>query len=233
MTVTRLGTCTGVSTAPSGGGGVSAFVTAPSGIPAGSTAILLGYQFIARPLSVSDDRSNTWTHRAGSNAVGIILFDCQITTALASGDHITLNLGTGGGQFIFLAVFYSQCIFDTMAQQTFTGTAAAGPTIHTSAGGGPVFGAFGIYNSAAFSPTPSLGSSGQGAGYGVENTTFSSDPGSSKSVHSFCWESKIGVGGVDETATGTLNTAGTNEYGATIAYKDTSPTLPNPVSMVM
>ena len=205
----------GYASSPRLSGAGSGSITIPAaGVPAGSTIILFGYQLTASPLTVSDTKGNAWTHRAGNGSAGIVLYDCQVTTALVSGDRITLATGAGGSAFIFQVAWYTRCYFDTMAQGTFSGTAAAGPTITTKAGGGPVLGVFGIYNGANGSPTPSLGSSGQGAGYGVETTTFTSDFSTTPyEVHSLCWESKIGAGGVAETATGTLNDGGTSDSG--------------------
>ena len=221
--ITRLGAFTpfmaGIVAPP----GNPAQLTVPAaGIPAGSTILVFGCvaaNYPATITAVTDTRNNVWTKR-GSETLGVFVLECQVTTALVSGDLIRVTWSTTASMWGMGGIWCSKCSFDTMAQGTYAGTAADGGAITTAPGGGLVLGVFGVPN-ASPSPVPSL--SAVGAGYTNETGATTVSPGEGSG--GWDWMSKNGTGGVVEDATGTFTTAGSARYGATIAYTAAPPPL--------
>jgi len=217
MTITRLGAC-----APVAGGFVSPTVPAPfpvpaGGIPVGATIIMVG--FTAYALNPSDSKGNLWTPRPGSSGMGIA--DCQVTTALVSGNTIVSGVPSGN-TYMLLCFWQSTCYFEAMAQgasqTSWTGVAAVGPTLSTLFAGDLVLGFFGVQ--ATSSPVPAL--TAVGAGY----TDEVSAGGSSSPDQIYAgldWVSKLGVAPGPETPSGTFNNAGYLRNAMTAIYTETAP----------
>jgi len=193
-------------------------ITIPAaGVPIGARVIVFGCRSLSQ---VTDARGNVYTIRFNAN--GGWCADAPVSTALVSGDKITITL-TGTFQFCCYAVradgLDPSSPFDGGGAQSFTGSAAAGPLVTTTLAGDLVIGAFYAQTVDTQSdPVPII--SAVGSGYTDQTGVGNTGSTGNWPAQGMDWEAKIAGAAGNETPTATLNvTAGTLRTGMTMAYR--------------
>jgi hypothetical protein len=180
MTITKLGDCTGASHPLGTGGGQTYNITVPAaGIPVGSTVVVYGFfasgatQFLD---TITDTKGNTYTIRkgAGAQAPCMILADSVISTALVSGNQISVKMTASDAYVVVNAAWFSSpCYFHDAVEKAYTGTAGDGGALTTFTANELLLGFFGVYSNSS-DAAPSIATPGSGytnqVGYTKTNT---------------------------------------------------------------
>jgi hypothetical protein len=221
MALTRIGSLGSFVAAIAAGRPATYQFTVPAaGVPVDARLIILGFLRVRNPVSVTDAKGNVYVIRTGL-VQGPFLADCQVSTALVSGDKITITTDAPEPVFGWACFWYSKCAYHAHATGTWASgsLAATGGAVPIAKAGELVLGGFGLLGYGTVHPAIST----PGSGYTNEAGAGTNEPDGPSSI-GFDWESKISAGPGSETATATLNrTVETYRDGITAAYWEPPP----------